>query len=230
MKVVENKKRRAGKISASMMCANFKDLESDIRALEEAKCEYLHFDIMDGQFVPNFTLGPDFMRAVREMTSIPFDIHLMVMRPEDHLQRFGIMPGDYVSFHTEACMHVQRTLCVIKERYGAKPMLALNPATPLSTLDYIIDSLDGVLLMTVNPGYAGQKLISATIDKISDLRNKLDLTGFSDIEIEVDGNVSFENAAKMTTAGADIFVAGSSSVFSKDMELRDAANLLRNII
>ncbi len=230
MGITANNPKRIGKISPSMMCANFKALEADIKLLEEAKCEYLHFDIMDGQFVPNFTLGPDFMNAVREMTTIPFDIHLMVMKPEDHLHRFGILPGDYVSFHTEACLNVQRTLVSIREVYGAKPMLALNPATPLSTLDYCMDSLNAVLLMTVNPGYAGQKLVESTIGKIADLRTKLDLAGFGDVEIEVDGNVSFENAKRMSLAGTDLYVAGSSSVFMKGESITQRVIELRKCI
>ncbi len=222
--------KRIGKIAPSMMCANFRNLEEDIRAMERAGCEYLHFDIMDGQFVPNFTLGPDFMRVVREMTAIPFDIHLMVMRPEEHLHRFGILPGDYVSFHTEACFHVQRTLETIRSQYGAKAMLAMNPATPLSVLDYCLDSLDAVLLMTVNPGYAGQKFIPATLGKIAQLRDRLQQEGFSDVEIEVDGNVSFENALKMHDAGADIYVGGSSSVFLKGATIEERTMQLRACI
>ena len=158
---------KEGKIAPSIMCANFKNLREDIRALEEAGCEYLHFDIMDGSFVPNFTLGPDVMRHVRELTDIPFDIHLMVWRPEEHLHRFPIREGDYVSIHTEACTHVQRTLGALRDTYGAKAMLALCPATPLSCLDYVLNDLDAVLLMTVNPGYAGQKLIPAALDTVS---------------------------------------------------------------
>lgn len=218
------------KIAPSIMCANFKCLRNDIDALNEAKCEYLHFDIMDGTFVPNFTLGPNVMHHVREMSNIPFDIHLMVMRPEEHLHRFDIKENDYVSFHAEACFHIERTLKTINDTYGAKSMLALNPATPLNVIDYVIDSLDAILLMTVNPGYAGQNLIPSTLNKIADLRRLLAERGRDDIEIEVDGNVSFENAKLMRKRGADIFVAGSSSVFDKNYNITEATEKLRECI
>jgi ribulose-phosphate 3-epimerase len=212
------------------MCADFRFLEREIRALERAGCEYLHFDIMDGTFVPNFTLGPDIVRAVRAMSSIPCDIHLMVVRPEEHLHLFGLRPGDLVSIHAEACIHLQRTLRLIRNEYGARPMVALNPSTPLSALDYVLDDVDAVLLMTVNPGFAGQGLIPSTLGKIGQLRTRLDADGRQGILIAVDGNVNFENALKMRRLGADIFVAGSSSLFVKDADIEAQARRLRECI
>jgi ribulose-phosphate 3-epimerase len=202
-------------IAPSLMCANFKNLQADMEKLNKAKFEYMHVDIMDGTFVRNFTMGPDIIRHVREMTDLPMDIHLMCVTPELHLDTFKIQPGDYISFHYEACTHVERTLKIIRDQYGAKPMLALCPATPLCVLDYVLDSLDGVLLMTVNPGYAGQKLVESTIGKIKRLRTMLDHCGYPHVDIEVDGNTTFANSKRMREAGANIFVAGTSSVFNK---------------
>ncbi|MFC5402060.1 ribulose-phosphate 3-epimerase [Cohnella soli] len=218
-----------GKISPSMMCVDFRRLEESVRALERAGVEYLHFDIMDGHFVPNFTLGPDFIRSVREMTDIPFDYHLMVERPEMLLPVFDIREGDIVSVHQEASVHLQRTLQQIRE-LGAKPSVALNPATPIYAIDEVMDDIDLVLVMTVNPGFAGQKLVPSTIRKISGLKERLLAGGYADVEIEVDGNVSWENAVKMRQAGADIFVAGTSSVFRKGEDIEPLITKFRTCI
>lgn len=217
------------KIAPSMMCADFNHLENDVLLLEKAGMEYLHFDIMDGNFVPNFTLGPDLMKAVRQITNIPFDIHLMVNHPENHIALFDIRPGDIVSVHQESTIHLQRTLQKIKD-YGAKAAVALNPATPIYCLEDILDDIEVVLIMTVNPGFAGQKLVPATLAKIANLKKYLEEKAYSNIEVEVDGNVSFENARKMRDAGADIFVAGTSSLFIKGRDLLSCAEELRNNI
>lgn len=219
----------ASKISPSIMCANFKHLEQDIRMLEKAGVEYLHFDIMDGSFVPNFTLGPDIMKAVREITNIPFDIHLMIKRPEDHLHLFNIKPGDYVSIHQESTLHLQRTLQKVKDA-GGKPAVALNPATPIYSIEDILDDIHMILIMTVNPGFAGQKLVPATLKKIARLKQYLLENGHENIEIEVDGNVSYDNAKKMRAAGADIFVVGTSSLFRGDLDLLTSVERLRQYI
>ena len=200
------------KIAPSMMCADYRTFADLLRTFEAEKIEYLHIDVMDGVFVKNFTLGTDFCRRLRDMTGIPLDIHLMITEPEWKIDWFSPRPEEYVSVHAEATGHLQRALAKIRE-YGAKPMAALNPATPLSALDYVLDDIDAVLLMTVNPGFAGQKLIPQTLRKIADCRKYLDERGYRHVEIEVDGNVSFVNAEKMYAAGANIYVAGSSSVF-----------------
>lgn len=218
-----------GKISPSIMCADFKHLEENIKILEQIGVEYLHFDIMDGSFVPNFTLGPDLMRAVREITNLPFDIHLMVKHPENHIALFDIKPGDLVSVHQESTIHLQRTLQKIKD-YGAKAAVALNPATPIYSIEDVLDDIDVVLIMTVNPGFAGQKLVPATIRKIANMKKYLVGNGYGHIEIEVDGNVSYENARKMREAGADIFVAGTSSLFIKGVSIPESAEELRKSI
>lgn len=219
------------KISPSMMCANFLNLENDIRAFEAAGIEFLHIDVMDGQFVPNYTLGVDYCKKLKEASKIPLDIHLMITEPERKLDWFAgaLGEGDYVSVHYEATVHAQRALKKIRS-LKAKPMLALNPATPLGALDYVLDDIDAVLVMTVNPGYAGQALIPSALGKIRRLREYLDLAGYPNIEIEVDGNVSFENAKLMSGAGADIFVAGSSSVFKAGSDIRENIQKLRNAV
>jgi ribulose-phosphate 3-epimerase len=202
-----------GSLAPSMMCVQFAQMSETLERFERFGVEYLHIDIMDGEFVPNFALGTDFCAQMRKMTSIPLDIHLMITRPDLKLDCFNIQPGEYVSVHWESTPHIQRVLASIRAK-GAKAMVALNPATPICVLEHILDSLDGVLLMTVNPGFAGQAMVPGALEKIRATREYLDAKGYSNIDIEVDGNVSFENAKKMRAAGANIFVGGSSSVFS----------------
>lgn len=218
-----------GKISASIMCADLLNLENDIRKLEDAKVEYLHFDIMDGNFVPNITLGPDLPKRIRSITNIPFDIHLMINRPELHLHLFDFREDDIVSVHLESTVHLHRNLQTIRSM-GAKPAVALNPATPIYSIEYILDDIDVLLIMTVNPGFAGQKLVPSTISKISKAKRFIAEKGYSNIEIEVDGNVSFENAIIMNRAGANIYVAGSSGLFIKNSDLVITAEKLRKCI
>ena len=217
------------KISPSIMCANFFELDTCIKEFEKSGIELIHVDIMDGSFVPNFTLGTDFVRALKSKTYIPLDIHLMIDEPENKLEWFEFGKNDYVTVHYESTKHLHKAVTAIKNR-GAKAMVALNPATPLSALDSILDDIDGILIMTVNPGFAGQKLIGSTLKKIKDLRIWLDTNGYENIEIEVDGNVSFENARLMNDAGANIFVAGTSSVFSKESAISENIDKLRKIL
>ena len=216
-------------ISPSMMCVDFMNVGKDLSVMERHGIEYLHIDIMDGEFVNNYTLGTDFCKVMKKNSSIPLDIHLMIEKPENKLSWFEFGEGDYVSVHYESTRHIQRALQQIKQR-GAKPMIALNPATPLEVLEWVLPDIDAVLLMTVNPGFAGQKLVPQTLEKITACRKYLDERGYPNVEIEVDGNVSFENARKMSDAGADIFVAGSSSMFAKDITLSEGIEKLREAI
>jgi len=203
-------------LSPSMMCISaWCGAEKSLRTLKENNIELLHVDVMDGSFVPNLMLGTESIKNLRKVSDIPLDIHLMIDRPEDKLAWFDIKEGEYVSVHAESTNHLQRALNRIRE-YGARPMVALNPATPLCMIEDVIADVEAILIMTVNPGYAGQKLVPQTIEKIARLRGMLDGIGRADIRIEVDGNVSFANGAKMRNAGADMFVCGTSSVFSKD--------------
>ncbi len=217
------------KISPSMMCADIAKIPAIISDFEKTNIEYLHIDIMDGSFVPNFTLGTDYCKALKKITKIPLDIHMMINDPEGKLSWFPIGEGDYVSIHIESTKHLQKALAQIREK-GGKPMVAINPATPICMLENVLDDIDGVLLMTVNPGFAGQKLVESTLKKITQLRKYLDESGYGHIEIEVDGNVSFENAKRMRAAGANIFVVGSSSVFNPAFSLTEGVEKMRAII
>ena len=204
------------KLSPSMMCADPARLKETLAAFEAGGIEYLHIDIMDGHFVPNFALSGDYCKALKRLTNIPLDIHLMVEAPEDKLDWFEIGAGDIVSVHAESTARLRRALTAIRAK-GALALAALRPATPVSALESVVDVLDGVLVMTVNPGFAGQKMVDTALDNIAAARAFLDAHGKTDAIVEVDGNVSFENAAKMRAAGANLFVSGSSGVFYGDL-------------
>ena len=216
-------------IAPSLMCADFLHLGEELKKLESAGIEYLHIDIMDGVFVPNFTLGTDFVKKLHAATDIPLDIHMMVTNPENKLDWFELREGDFVSVHAESYTHVCRALQAIRAR-GARPMLALNPGTPLSFAEEVLDEIDALLIMTVNPGFAGQKLIPSTLSKITRAKEMLRAHGKEHILVECDGNVSFENAKKMRAAGADIFVAGTSSIYAKDGSFEENIARLREAI
>lgn len=219
----------ANKIAPSIMCAPMFELPKYVAEMEEHNIELVHIDIMDGSFVQNYTLGTNFVKELKDKTNIPLDIHLMIEEPEKKLQWFEFGEGDYVSVHFEATRHLQKALAAIRAR-GAKAMVAINPATPISSLDSVLDDIDAVLVMTVNPGFAGQKLVQSTLKKIKNLREYLDNAGYEHIEIEVDGNVSFENAKLMREAGANIFVCGTSSVYAKGASVEENIKKFRNII
>lgn len=217
-------------ISPSMMCiSHWADASGLINTLAQQGVDYLHMDVMDGVFVQNLMLGTECIKHIRKISPLPLDIHLMIERPEDKLAWFDIQPGEYVSIHVESTNHVQRALARVRE-YGAKPMLALNPGTPLVMAEDLLDDVDAVLLMTVNPGFAGQKLVPQTLEKITRLRQLLDKCGKQHVRIEVDGNVSFDNAVRMRAAGADMFVCGTSSIFSKSGTLEENAARFRACI
>jgi ribulose-phosphate 3-epimerase len=208
------------KVAPSVMCADLCHLGEGIRQLEAAGADILHFDMADGHFVPSLLLGMDVVRAVREVTSLPMDVHLMVEQPDKFVGELADIGVEMVSIHAEACRHLDRSLLGILDR-GMKAGVALNPSTPLEVMQYVRERLDFVLLMTVNPGFSGQKLVASAIRKIGDCRRFLDAFGARKVEIMVDGNVSFENIPKMVAAGADILIAGTSSWFNSKRPLRD---------
>lgn len=217
------------KFSASMMCANFLNFEKDVKELEKAGIDYLHFDVMDGVFVPNIMLCNEMIKSLRKVTITPFDIHLMITNPEQKIKWFDLNPDDIISVHYESTPHIHRALQEIKNS-GAKAAIALNPATPICCIENVLQDIDMVLLMTVNPGFAGQKLIIQTLNKIKKTRDMLDINGFQKIILQVDGNCSFENIPKMYNMGADCFVTGSSSVFDRNYTILNAVERLKEVI
>jgi ribulose-phosphate 3-epimerase len=212
-------------LSPSMMCAPIDMLKETLADFRAAGVEYLHIDVMDGRFVPNLMLGTDYVRQLRRISDIPLDVHLMIDEPESKIAWFDFQPDEIVSVHVESTRHLQRCLQKVGA-LGAKPFAALNPATALSALDWVWDDIAGVLVMTVNPGYAGQKLIARTIDKIAECRNLIDGKGIA-AQIEVDGNVSIANGIRMADAGADVFVLGSSAAFKEGEPLAAALRRFR---
>jgi len=216
------------KLSASIMCANFSHLRKDIEELEKGGIDYLHFDIMDGHFVPNFTMGPDVLKTVRKLTSLSFDTHLMVENPDEYIPVFIEAGSNLIFFHIEASLHPQRTIYLIKKE-GAKAGIALNPATPLCQLNYLLPKVSSVLIMGVEPGFAGQTLISSTIPKIRNLKKMIEERNLN-VDIEVDGNISFANAPLMVEAGANILVCGTSSIFKPKMGIRKGIEKLREVL
>lgn len=219
-----------GQIAPSMMCTDLMNVQRDVKILEAAGADYLHIDIMDNHFVPNITLSPDFVRALKRITAVPLDIHLMVEHPENLLNCFSECGAcDIICVHYESTVQIQKVLAQIRE-CGTKVGVALNPGTPLCVLEDLLPDVDMILIMTVNPGFAGQKLVPATLDKIRRLCGMLNDRGLRRIKIEVDGNVSFENAKKMRESGADIYVGGSSSVFDPARTVSENFRLLREII
>jgi ribulose-phosphate 3-epimerase len=220
---------KAVKLEASLACASLKNLAADIEQLSAAGIDYLHVDIMDGRFVPNFALDFSIMEAARNLCSIPQECHLMVVEPERYVEKTVASGAEYVAIHFEATYHVQRVLQQIRDA-GAKSGIVLNPATPLSGLEYILDDIDMITIMTVNPGFAGQKLIPAMLRKVGDCGALLNSRGYSRIEIQVDGNVSFQNIPAMVAAGATMLVGGTSSVFHKGYSIGEAIAAVREIV
>lgn len=207
----------AGKISASMMCSDLIDLKETLKVFEDEGVEYLHIDMMDGTFVPNFGLGVDYIRGLRKLTNIPLDLHLMIKDPEYKFQWIGIKDTDIVSIHYESTFQVQRALDYLKP-YGCKRFLAINPATPVYVLEEVLDYIDGINLLMVNPGHAGQKIVPSTIKKAQRVVDFLRSEGRKDIAIEVDGNITPENGRKLKDIGAGIFVCGTSAIFKGDVK------------
>jgi len=216
------------RLSASLACADWLHLERDLQAIEEAGVEMIHIDIMDGTFVPNFALNMDVMRAVRKVCALPLDVHLMIESPERYLARFIEVGATYLTVHQEATRHLQRVLGEIRA-LGARAGVALNPATPLNVLDYVLEDLDLLLIMTVNPGFSGQKLVPAMLRKVAEARAMVKARGL-EMDIEVDGNVSFEAAPHMVQAGANILVGGTSSLFRPGASIQENAARLRQVV
>lgn len=215
-------------LGASLMCADYLNLERDIQLLEQNGVDYLHFDVMDGHFVPNFGLNLDLLKKARSITKMPINVHLMIDNAANYIDEYIDAGCNSLSFHQEPTYHIQRLLQKIKDR-GVQAGIALNPATSLSTLEYILPDLDFVLILTVNPGFAGQALVPATLEKISKLRKMIDDSRHN-IQIQVDGNVSFENIPKMVKAGATMLVGGTSSLFVKNMGIAESVQKVSSLL
>lgn len=200
-------------LAPSILSADFANLGAEINAVIDAGAEVVHIDVMDGHFVPNITIGPLVVDAVKKITDAPLDVHLMIENADRYIPDFAKAGADWITVHVEACPHLHRTIHLIKE-LGCKAGVVLNPATPLSSLDYILEDLDLVMLMSVNPGFGGQSFIPSTLDKARALKARIDATGL-EIGIEIDGGVSPATIEEISAAGVNIFVAGSA-IFGAD--------------
>lgn len=196
------------KLAPSILSADFARLLEDVKKVEKAGCEYLHIDVMDGHFVPNITLGPGIVKSLRKDVDMVFDAHLMIENPDNYIKEFADAGCDIIVVHQEACTHLHRTIQNIKS-HGIKAGVALNPATPIETIKYVLQDVDMVLLMSVNPGFGGQSYIPVVTEKIKELKALIDEMNL-DIDIEVDGGVKPSNIAEVVNAGANVIVAGSA--------------------
>ncbi len=211
------------KIAPSILSADFTRLGEEVRAVEEAGADYVHIDVMDGHFVPNITIGPMIVKAVRKVTDLPLDVHLMISEPDKFVGAFADAGTDILTVHPETVVHLHRTLHFIKES-GMRPAVSLNPATPLEVLDYILEDLDMVLLMTVNPGFEAQAFIPSVLPKIRRLRENIEKRGLN-VDIEVDGGINPDTVGLVSSAGANVFVAGSAIFYSRDY--RETIRIMR---
>ena len=195
------------KISPSILSADFSKLGEEIKSIEKAGADYIHIDVMDGSFVPNITIGNEVVRSIRSSTALPFDVHLMINNPDNHVKAFADAGSDIITIHAEASIHLDRSLALIKS-FGKKAGVSLVPSTHEDVLDYVLDKLDLILVMTVNPGFGGQKFLDSQLKKIENIRKKIEKSGRK-IDLEVDAGVNPQTAKLAVQAGADVLVAGS---------------------
>ena len=203
-------------IAPSILSADFSKLGAEIKSVEDAGADWIHVDVMDGHFVPNITIGPLIVEAARRATSLPLDVHLMIENPERYIADFAKAGADLISVQVEACIHLNRTIQMIKES-GLRAGVVLNPSTPLSDIEWILEDIDFIMIMSVNPGFGGQSFIPSSLDKISALRRMLQDRGLATL-IEIDGGVNEKTIKNISDAGADVFVAGSAIFKSADYQ------------
>ncbi|MFQ5775875.1 MAG: ribulose-phosphate 3-epimerase [Kiloniellaceae bacterium] len=201
--------KQAVRVAPSILSADFAKLGEEVRAISDAGADYIHVDVMDGHFVPNITVGPAVVEALRPHSSLPFDVHLMIAPTDPYVAAFAAAGADIITVHPEAGPHLHRTVQLIKS-HGKKAGVSLNPATPVSAVEHVLDEVDLVLVMSVNPGFGGQRFLASALAKIAELRRLIDAAGRT-IDLEVDGGVNFDTAAQAIAAGADVLVAGSAS-------------------
>ena len=204
------------KIAPSILSSDFSRLADEVKAVEKAGADVIHVDVMDGHFVPNITIGPLVVQGLRKLTSLPLDVHLMIENPERYLEDFVQAGGDWITIHAEVCPNLKRMIKKVRQ-LNVRPGIVLKPATPLKTLFPVLDDIDLVLIMSVNPGFGGQSFIPATLKKVERLRRIIDQNNYS-MEIEVDGGVKIENIRKFSSAGADIFVVGTGIFKTENYE------------
>jgi ribulose-phosphate 3-epimerase len=213
-----------GIIAPSILSADFSRLGEEVQAVEKAGADYIHVDVMDGHFVPNITIGPLVVEGVKKATKLPLDVHLMIENPDQYIEAFAKAGANIITIHAEAVTHLHRSIQIIRDA-GCRAGVSLNPATPIDVLEYVLTDLDMVLVMTVNPGFGGQKFIPATLSKIRSLREMIESRGLK-IDIEVDGGINPDTIKKVSEAGANVFVAGAFVFNSKNYA--DAIAALRN--
>ena len=205
---------RRRRIAPSILSADFGRLKEEVQAVEAAGADYIHMDVMDGHFVPNITIGPVVVEAVRKVTKLPLDVHLMIENPDRYISDFAKAGADFLAVHFETCPDLHRTVTLIRE-HSVKPVVVINPSTPVSFLDQILEEVDMALIMSVNPGFGGQKFIPESVKKIQALKAMISGKRFK-VDIEVDGGITPDNVALVCKAGADVVVAGSAVFHSKD--------------
>ncbi len=215
-------------IAPSILSADFTTLGDEIRNVEAAGADWIHIDVMDGHFVPNITMGPFIVEAVNKVTELPLDVHLMIENPDQYIPDFARAGADWISVHAETCPHLNRTIDLIKTS-NCRAGVVLNPATPLSTIEWVLEYIDFVLLMSVNPGFGGQSFISNTIEKTQQLKRMIDEKGLSTL-IQIDGGVNEKTIYSISEAGADVFVAGSAIFGTGDYKktIKNLKNKLKN--
>jgi ribulose-phosphate 3-epimerase len=214
-------------IAPSILSADFSDLKNEIKKVEDAGADWIHVDVMDGRFVPNITIGAPVVKCIKEVTSLPLDVHLMIVEPEKHVEDFAKAGARVITVHAEACTHLHRTLTYIKD-LGCKAGVSFNPHTSIESLKYVLEIVDLVLIMTVNPGFGGQSFISSVVPKISEVKKMFDENNLSGKHIEVDGGINVKTAPIVRSAGANVLVAGNAIYSLKQQsEIKDVISKMR---